>query len=187
MSTKKDEVVVDEQETGEPETGLVEDLETLLEADEFFDELLDYEEQPLLIADSDPDRAIARQKEMMEFCFGGIGEERKEEKRLGLAMQQSDIEQRHALRLLLIYQSPAELTAHLERCLADPAYGYGERGDNGRTIAQAMDAVAGGDLAGVVAEWLAAHQEFQQSVLDGVPVSFRSLFDYADLDSFVPL
>jgi hypothetical protein len=31
------------------------------------------------------------------------------------------------------------------------------------------------------------HREFQQRVLSGVPLSFRSLFDYADLDSFVPL
>ena len=52
----------------------------------------------------------------MDYCFGGIEEERKPEKRLGLAMQQLDVEQRHALRLLLIYQDPTELAAHLERC-----------------------------------------------------------------------
>ncbi|MBE7556711.1 MAG: hypothetical protein HS126_37145 [Anaerolineales bacterium] len=107
-------------------------------------------------------------------------------------MQQLDVEQRHALRLLLIYQDPVELAAHLERCLADPAYGYGERGDNGRTIALAMASLlaedpAGGNLAELAAAWLAMHREFQQRVLSGVPLSFRSLFDYADLDSFVPL
>lgn len=56
-------------------------------------------------------------------------------------MQQLDIEQRHALRLLLIYQDPTHLAAHLQRCLDDPVYGYGERGDQGRTIAQAMAAL----------------------------------------------
>jgi NAD(P)-dependent dehydrogenase (short-subunit alcohol dehydrogenase family) len=55
---------------------------------------------------------------MMEACFGGIGEEKKPEKRMGLAMQQLDVEQRHALRLLLIYQDAEALTAHLARCLA---------------------------------------------------------------------
>lgn len=162
--------------------------------EEFLAGLLDYDEQPLLLVDTDPDRAIARQKELMDTVFGGIGEETKEEKRMGLAMQQLDVEQRHALRLLLIYQDPDELAAHLERCLADPAYGYGERGDNGRTMAQAMSALvqtdpAGGDLAhfgSVAAAWLASHRKFQQRVLSGVPLSFRSLFDYADLDSFVP-
>jgi hypothetical protein len=145
----------------------------------------DYEEQPPLLVDSDPERAVARQKEMMDAVFGGIGEERKPEKRMGLAMQQLDIEQRHALRLLLLYHDPAALTAHLERCLADPQFGYGERGDNGRTVAQAMAAL--GSLAEVAAAWLETHREFQTRVLSGVPFSFRSLFDYSDLDSFVPL
>ncbi|HEX9922178.1 MAG TPA: hypothetical protein VGD99_05915 [Anaerolineae bacterium] len=169
---------------------LVEDLDP--EVEDFLDGLLDYDEQPLLLVDTDPERAVARQKELMDFCFGGIGEERKAEKRLGLAMQQLDVEQRHALRLLLIYQDPAELAAHLERCLADPAYGYGERGDNGRTIALAMAGLlaedpAGGSLAELATAWLTQHREFQQRVLSGVPLSFRSLFDYGDLDSFVPL
>jgi hypothetical protein len=150
-------------------------------------ELFDYEEQPLLVVDSDPERAVARQREMMDFCFGGIGEEKKPEKRMGLAMQQADIEQRHALRLLLIYQDPAALTAHMERCLADPQYGYGERGDNGRTIAQAMAAMGGGDMSSVAVAWLDANREFQQRVVSGIPFSFRSLFDYSDLDTFVPL
>lgn len=168
------------------------DEELDLEDEAFLASLLDYDEQPLLLVDTDPERAVARQKELMDTVFDGIGEERKEEKRLGLAMQQLDVEQRHALRLLLIYQDPAELAAHLERCLADPAYGYGERGDNGRTIALAMAGLlaedpAGGNLAELAAAWLAMHREFQQRVLSGVPLSFRSLFDYADLDSFVPL
>ncbi len=158
---------------------------------------LDFVEPPILIVDTDPERVLARLQEMMAYAFEGIGEEKKEEKRLGLALQHLDIEQRHALRLLLLYEEPAELTAHLERCLADPAYGYGERGDNGRTIAQAMAAISGGDpsgsnpsgrsLAGVVAEWLAAHREFQQAVLAGVPFNFLSLYHYADVDNFIPL
>jgi hypothetical protein len=168
------------------------DEELDLEDEAFLAGLLDYDEQPLLLVDTEPERAVARQKELMDTVFDGIGEERKAEKRLGLAMQQLDVEQRHALRLLLIYQDPAELATHLERCLADPAYGYGERGDNGRTIAQAMAGLLEGDpvagnLADLAAAWLEMHGDFQQRVLSGVPLSFRSLFDYADLDSFVPL
>lgn len=150
--------------------------------------LLGYEETPLLLVDTDPERAVARQKAMMDHCFGGIGEERKEEKRMGLALQQLDIENRHALRLLLIYQDAAELAAHLHRCLEDPDYGYGERGCNGRTMAQAMAALTGGDdLTGVATAWLEAHREFQQRVWNGHPFSFRSLFDFADIESFVPV
>jgi|GEM_PF-2896529 len=150
--------------------------------------LLGYEETPLLLVDTDPERAVARQKAMMDHCFGGIGEERKEEKRMGLAMQQLDIENRHALLLLLTHQEPEALITHLGRCLADPDYGYGERGCHGRTIAQAMAALAeGDDLTGVATAWLAAHQEFQHRVLNGRPFSFRSLFDFADIDSFVPV
>jgi hypothetical protein len=150
--------------------------------------LLGYEETPLLLVDTDPERAVARQKEMMDHCFGGIGEERKEEKRMGLAMQQLDIENRHALLLLLTHQEPGTLITHLGRCLADPDYGYGERGCNGRTIAQAMAALAeGDDLTGVATAWLGAHQAFQERVLNGQPFSFRSLFDFADIDSFEPV
>lgn len=147
----------------------------------------DYEETPLLLVDTDPERAVARQKEMMDTVFGGIGEETKAEKRMGLAMQELDVENRHALRLLLLFQDAGHLTAHLQRCLADPGYGYGERGDQGRTIAQAMAAVGGDSLAEVAANWLAARRELQQRLLRGTPFSFRSLFDYADLDTFVPL
>jgi hypothetical protein len=103
-------------------------------------------------------------------------------------MQQLDIENRHALLLLLTHEEQAELIAHLRRCLADPAYGYGERGSNGRTLAQAMTALAeGGDLAEVAAGWLAAHRDFQQRALGGQPFTFSSLFDLADLDSFAPV
>lgn len=147
----------------------------------------DYEETPLLLVDTDPERAVARQKELMDAVFGGIGEESKAEKRMGLAMQQLDVENRHALRLLLMFQEANHLTAYLQRCLADPQYGYGERGDQGRTIAQAMAAVGGDNLPEVAANWLAAHHDLQQRLLSGVPFSFRSLFDYADLDTFVPL
>jgi hypothetical protein len=151
-------------------------------------ELLGYAEVPLLIVDTDPERAVMRQKEMMDTVFGGIGEEKKAEKRMGLAMQQLDIEQRHALRLLLVYQDPADLVAHLTRCLAEPAYGYGERGSGGRTIAQAMaDLAEEEELADIATAWLETHRDFQQRVLSGTPISFRSLFDYADLDSFQPL
>ena len=149
---------------------------------------LDFEEQPTLIIDTEPARVLARQKEMMDRVFGGIGAEKKVEKQIGLALQQLDVEQRHALRLLLMYETPAALTTHLERCLADPAYGYGERGDNGRTIAQAMAAVAEDDQLGdLVAQWLAIHREFQQNVLRGVPFNFLSMYHYADVDAFIPL
>jgi hypothetical protein len=157
--------------------------ESMTEAD--LSALLGFEEPPLLLVDTDPEQAVARQKEMMDTVFGGIGEERKPEKRLGLAMQQADIEQRHALRLLLVYQDSAELVIHLRRCLEDPVYGYGERGDNGRTIAQAMAALAEGDDIANIAAWLQSHREFQQRVLSGQAFSFRSLFDFADLDSFL--
>ena len=62
---------------------------------------LDFAEPPILIIDTDPERVLARLQEMMAYAFEGIGEEKKEEKRLGLALQHLDIEQRHALRLLL--------------------------------------------------------------------------------------
>ena len=159
--------------------------------DEAFDALeagmLDFEEVPLLLVDTDPERAVVRQKEMMDTVFGGIGEERKAEKRMGLAMQMLDIEQRHALRLLLVYQDPASLISHLKRCLDDSVYGYGERGDQGRTIAQAMAALADDQIDQVATDWFQTHHDFQQRILGGKAFSFRSLFDYADLDSFVPL
>ncbi|MFQ5614627.1 MAG: hypothetical protein ACE5H9_21100, partial [Anaerolineae bacterium] len=142
---------------------------------------------PLLAPDLDVDRLVARQKEMMDACFGGIGQETKEEKRQGLAMQQLDIEQRHALRLLLGYEDVAELTTHLQRCLDDPAYGYGQRGDNGRTLAQGLVAVAEGDLAEEVAAWLNFCRDFQQAVLAGEPLSLRTLFDTTELDTFRPV
>ena len=180
----------------EDETIFFEDdfpIEAFLEDEDGFLDLfsgpgLDYEDVPLLVLDTDPDRAIERQKELMDTVFGGIGEERKEEKRMGLALQEIDVEQRHALRLLLIYQDPLELARHLNRCLADPAYGYGERGDQGRTIAQAMAAIGDSDdVTDIAAAWLASHRDFQQSVLAGRSFSFLSLFDIGDLDTFVPL
>ncbi|MCP4287957.1 MAG: hypothetical protein GY792_26560, partial [Gammaproteobacteria bacterium] len=102
-------------------------------------------------------------------------------------MQQLDVEQRQSLRLLLLYQDVEELTAHLVHCLEEPEYGYGERGDNGRTIAQAMKAVSGGDLREIVSEWLSMYRDVRQDILSGEPFNFRSLFDFADLDTFVPL
>ena len=35
--------------------------------------LLGYMEVPILLVDTDPERAVLRQKELMEACFGGIG------------------------------------------------------------------------------------------------------------------
>jgi hypothetical protein len=43
------------------------------------------------------------------------------------------------------------------------------------------------DLTGVATNWLEAHRDFQQRVLNGQPFSFRSLFDFADIGSFVPV
>ncbi|MBE7556710.1 MAG: hypothetical protein HS126_37140 [Anaerolineales bacterium] len=57
------------------------DEELDLEDEAFLASLLDYDEQPLLLVDTDPERAVARQKELMDTVFDGIGEERKEEKR----------------------------------------------------------------------------------------------------------
>ncbi len=100
-----------------------------------------------------------------------------------------DIEIRHALRLLLIYQDAHSLTDHLQRCLDDPAYGYGERGDQGRTIAQAMAALTDEEtsLGDIVEAWLEVHREFQQSVLSGMPMDFSGMFEYTDVDAFAPL
>jgi hypothetical protein len=75
----------------------------------------------------------------------------------------------------------------LERCLADPAYGYGPNGDAGRAIAQGLADDAGrlsGDLA---TAWLAQHAEFRQAAMDGAPLSMRSLHDYTELESFAPV
>ena len=47
--------------------------------------------------------------------------------------------------------------------------------------------MAEGEIDGVVKAWLDTHREFQQRALGGQPFSFRSLFDYADLDNFVPV
>ncbi len=168
-------------------------LEDLLADDEAFPdgfdfEVLDYEDVPILLLDTDPERALERQKEMMDTVFGGIGVETKPEKRMGLAMQQFDIEMRHALRLMLIYQDAQELTEHLQRCLADLEYGYGERGDNGRTIAQAMVALTAENtsLGDIVGAWLEMHRDFQQAVLTGSPMNFAGMFEYTDIASFSP-
>ncbi len=142
---------------------------------------------PLMVPDFDTDRLLARQREMMEALDEPIGEETKEEKQMGLAMQQVDIEQRHALRLVLGYgDDPARLTAHLERCLADPEYGYGPNGDNGRTIAQGLQAIAGDDFGGAVAEWLSEWADFRGAVLDGLAMSMRSMHDVTELETFIP-
>jgi hypothetical protein len=131
-----------------PVRGVQQVMADLFQPGDEEEEVFAFVDPPLLVPDLDEERLLARQKEMMDACFGGIGEESKPEKRAGLAMQQLDIEQRHALRLLLGYgDDPARLIAHLERCLADPAYGYGERGDNGRTIAQGLAAVGDGSAA----------------------------------------
>ncbi len=185
MTTQQPFFINEETEADERD---LPDLTDLL-ADEADFEFMDFEEPPLLLVDADPERALARQKELMDTVFGGIGEEKKPEKRMGLAMQQFDIEIRHALRLLLIYQDAQSLTDHLQRCLDDPAYGYGERGDQGRTIAQAMVALTDEEttLGDIVEAWLEVHQEFQQSVLSGMPMDFSGMFEYTDVDTFAPL
>jgi hypothetical protein len=91
----------------------------------------DYEDIPLLLIDLDPARAVGRYREMAEFC-GFVQPDTQK-----MAVLALEIENRHALRLLLIYEDPDALTKHLKRCLDDPEYGYGQRGDNGRTITQA--------------------------------------------------
>lgn len=167
---------------------IVEALDYLDDDADFDEWQLGYEEIPVLLVDTDPDRAIVRQLELMATVFESIDEERQPEKRMGLAMQQLDIEQRHALRLLLSYEDPATLVEHLNRCLAEPGYGYGPNGDQGRTMAQAMAACSDdGDLRPVAWAWLETHRELQTRILDGTPFSFRSLFDHADLETFVPL
>lgn len=179
------------EETGDDsdDQGLVphsadEDSDSDLALEEIWD-LIGFEEPPMLVVNTEPEAAVARQKEMMDAVFNGIGEEKKAEKRVGLAMQQLDLEQRHSMRLLLMFDDPAELTAHLKRCLDDPIFGYGERGNNGRTIAQAMAAL--GDLDEVVQLWFALHNDFRQRVLNGQSISFRSTFDAADLTTFAPI
>jgi hypothetical protein len=144
-----------------------------------------------LLPDLDEGRLLERLYEMMAAMPGDgklLSEERKPEKRRGLATQYMDIELRHALRLLLGFgDDPDRLAAHLEHCLADPAFGYGENGDNGRTIAQALQSTAAGDFRGQVADWLAAHAGLRQAIMAGDPLVMRSLFDVTELDTYVPV
>jgi len=149
-----------------------------------------YLEPPSLTPDEDVERLIARQKEMMDTVFGGIGEERKSEKRQGLAMQQLQLEQQQALRLILGFATLPDLVAHLKACLADPDYGYGERGSNGRTIAQGLQSVAEEEdveFEAVVAAWWQSSEDFRRQVLAGMPFSMRPLFDETTLESFQPV
>jgi hypothetical protein len=141
-----------------------------------------------LVPDLDEERLLARQREMMAYLGDPIGEESKPEKRAGLAAQQLDIEVRHGMRLLLGYgDDPDRLLAHLARCLEDADYGYGPNADNGRTIAQGLQAIASGDPAGVVADWLEMHAGLRQALMAGQPLSMMGMHDVSDLDSFVPV
>ena len=144
-----------------------------------------------LLPDLDEDRLLERLYEMMAAMPSDgkpLSEERKPEKRRGLATQYMDIELRHALRLLLGFgDDPDRLTAHLEQCLADPAFGYGENGDNGRTIAQGLLATAEGNLRDQAASWLATHAGLRQAVMAGDPLVIRSMFDTSELDTYVPV
>lgn len=150
-----------------------------------------YLDQPDHLApDGDLDRLIARQKEMMDAVFGGIGEETKPAKRQGLAQQQLQLEQHQALRLALGFLELPELLEHLQRCLDDPAFGYGERGDNGRVIAQGLDAVSREDgfaFADAVSAWWKNFEDFRLKVYSGIPFSLRPLFDDTTIDTFLPV
>ena len=151
---------------------------------------LGYLEPPPLTPDEEVDRLLARQKEMMDAVFGGIGEEKKEVKRVGLAFQQLQIEQQHALRLILCYPDLPSLLDHLKRCLVEPAYGYSDRGNNGRTIAQALGAVAGDigvPFEQMVQLWWEEANHFRRQVLAGSAVSMRPRFDDTTLDTFTPI
>jgi hypothetical protein len=149
---------------------------------------LPYDPPATLVPDLDEDRLLARQREMMAYLGDPITEETKPEKRAGLAMQQLGIEIRHGLRLLLGYgDDPEHLVAHLERCLEDPEYGYGPNADDGRTIAQGFQAIAGGDLAGVVTDWLETHAGLREAIVNGHPVTTLGIHDYTELESFVPI
>lgn len=148
-----------------------------------------YFDQPDLTPDGDTERLLARQKEMMDTVFGGIGEETKPSKRLGLSRQQIQLEQHQALRLALGFVELTDVLAHLQRCLDDPAFGYGERGDNGRVIAQALDATRqeGQTFAERVADWWEETEPFRVGVYLGTPFSLRALFDSTTIDTFLPV
>ena len=147
---------------------------------------------PFLLPDDDVEAALARQKEMMDLCFpeSKFETDRKAEKRVGLATQQLQIEQRHALRLVLGYPNLETLLDHLEKCLADPIYGYGERGDQGRTLALALARQAENkreSFTEVATTWLTQSEDFRQAVEQGIPFSLRPFLDNSDIDSFVPI
>lgn len=140
--------------------------------------------------DANLDRLLARQKEMMDAVFGGIGEETKPAKRQGLAQQQLQLEQHQALRLVLGFLELPEFLEHLQRCLDDPAFGYGERGDNGRVIAQGLDAVGREDgfaFADVASAWWKNFEDFRLKVYSGIPFTLRPLFDDTTIDTFLPV
>ena len=146
---------------------------------------------PPLTPDEDIQRLLARQREMMAHCFEAIGEERKAVKQAGLAFQQIQLEQQHALRLLLSYPpNSAALVDHLKRCLAEADYGYGPRGNNGRTIAQALLAVSeelGLSFEETSAAWAEEFQPFRHQVLSGIPFCITPRFDETTLDTFEPV
>lgn len=149
-----------------------------------------YLEPDFLAPDGDTERLLARQKELMDTCFGGVGEETIPRKREGLAMQQLQLEQMHALRLTLCYLDETILLKHLSRCLDDPAYGYGPTGDHGRTIAQALQAQAEENnqpFAATVHRWFMLGDALRQQFHTGIPVSLRPLFDETTIDTFVPV
>ena len=148
-----------------------------------------YLQPPSLAPDENIERLLVRQKELMETVYDGIGEEKKQAKRQGLALQQLQIEQQMALRLALGFSDAPSLNAHLQRCLDDPEFGYGERGENGRVIAQGLQAVAdeeGVSLETVVTAWWEVSEHFRQQVMAGIPFTLRAVFDETLIDSFVP-
>ena len=148
-----------------------------------------YLQPPPLAPDENIERLLVRQKELMETVYDGIGEEKKTTKRQGLALQQLQIEQQMALRLTLGFSDAPSLAAHLQRCLDDPEFGYGERGENGRVIAQGLQSVAEEEevsLEDVTAAWWEVSEHFRQQVMAGVPFTLRAAFDETLIASFVP-
>ena len=149
-----------------------------------------YVTPPDLVWDGDIDRLISRQQALMDARYDGIGEERQVHKRRGLANQQMQLEQQMALRLALGFGDLEPLLAHLTRCLADPDYGYGERGDNGRLTAQMLAAIATEEAVSfetMVADWFETSRVLYQQARHGLPILIRPPFDETTLDTFVPV
>jgi len=144
-----------------------------------------YAPVPELI-DGDIAGLVARQKAMMAAIYEPMDDPADANEMAGLAQQQYQLEQRHALRLLLGFDTAAELATHLKRCLADPEYGYGERGDNGLLLAQMLNA-SPLDFRDAVREWWEFSAEFRKLVRTGHPFDLLPLGADVDIDDFIPV